>query len=169
MVQYTLANNHSIQESVVLSQGADELVQAGTTVNVPATGTTAAISFTTDEDVVLPAGFAEVDNVSVTAVVPGSSGNISTNQLNGTQAFPTPPFTGARAINPAKFTTGADRETDDELKDSIRNWVQSLSRGVHGHKLPPYLGNNRVVIQNLPYQLNQGNYVHLLRLWFAFQ
>ena len=125
-----LANNHSIQESVVLSQGADELVQAGTTVNVPATGTTAAISFTTDEDVVLPAGFAEVDNVSVTAVVPGSSGNISTNQLNGTQAFPTPPFTGARAINPAKFTTGADRETDDELKDSIRNWVQSLSRGV---------------------------------------
>ncbi len=125
-----LANNHSVQESVVLKQGSDQLIQAGTQVNVPATGTSAAITFTIDQDVTLRSGLAEVDGVSITAIIAGSSGNISTNQINGTQAFPTAPFTGAQAINPEKFTTGANLQSDDSLRDAIRNWIQSLSRGV---------------------------------------
>ena len=125
-----LANNHSVQESVILKQGVDQTIIAGTTVNVPASGTSAAIAFSIDEDVTLLAGEAEVDNVAVTAVIAGTSGNISTNQIFGTQAFSTSPFPGAQAVNPAKFTTGADRESDDSLRDAIRNWVQSLSRGV---------------------------------------
>lgn len=125
-----LANNHSVEESVILAQGINESILAGTQIQVPSTGTTAAILFTTDDDVVLLSGESEVDGVSVTAVTPGSAGNISTNQINGTQAFPTPPFSGAIAVNPEQFTTGEDQESDASLRDAIRNWVQSLSRGI---------------------------------------
>lgn len=127
-----LAFNHAVSETVILAQGSDETIQAGTVVSVPATGTTAQINFTTDSKAILLSGESEVDNISVTCSSAGSQGNIPIQAINGTNAFQTPPFPGARAINPVKFTTGLDRETDDELRDAIQNWVQSLSRGVVG-------------------------------------
>lgn len=125
-----LAFNHAVAETVILAQGTDQVIQAGTVVSVAATGTNAQINFTTDNDATLLSGEAEVDNVNVTCSVAGSQGNIPIQAITGTSAFQTPPFPGARAINPVKFTTGLDLETDDELRDAIRNWIQSLSRGV---------------------------------------
>ena len=125
-----LAFNHAVSETVILAQGTDEVIQAGTVVSVAATGTNAQINFTTDNDATLLSGEAEVDNVNVTCSVAGSQGNIPIQAITGTSAFQTPPFPGAQALNPVKFTTGLDLETDDELRDSIRNWIQSLSRGV---------------------------------------
>jgi uncharacterized phage protein gp47/JayE len=125
-----LAFNHAVSETVILAQGSNEVIQAGTVVSVPATGTTAQINFTTDNDVTLYSGQAEVTNVPVTCSVAGSQGNIPIQAISGTAAFQTPPFPGAQAINPVKFTTGLDQETDDELRDEIRDWIQSLSRGV---------------------------------------
>jgi uncharacterized phage protein gp47/JayE len=125
-----LAFNHAVSETVILSQGSNETIQAGTVVSVPATGTTAQINFTTDNDVILYAGQAQVTNVNVTCSTAGSSGNIPIGAISGTAAFQTPPFPGAQAYNPVKFTTGLDLETDDQLRDAIQAWIQSLSRGV---------------------------------------
>lgn len=125
-----LANNHTTEETVILKQGSTETIVAGTTVRVPATGVTAEIGFTLDEDAILYAGEEYVDNVDVTAVSTGTTSNISALAINGSEAFISAPFSGARAQNLVKFTTGKNRETDDELRDRIKNHIQSLSRGV---------------------------------------
>lgn len=126
----SLSKNHAVEETVILKQGSDETILAGTSIRVPSTGTSAEILFTIDDDVTLLAGEDRVEDVDVTAVVAGSDGNIPIRAINGDNAFPSPPFTGARAENGAKFTTGRDRQTDNELRDAIRSHVQSLSRGV---------------------------------------
>lgn len=125
-----LAKNHAVEETVVLKQGNDEAILAGTSVRVSSTGTSAEILFTIDDDITLLAGEDRVTNVDITAVKPGQLGNIPIKAIEGESAFPNPPFPGARAENLSKFTIGRDRQTDDELRDAIRSHVQSLSRGV---------------------------------------
>lgn len=125
-----LAKDHAIEETVILKQGSDETILAGTEVVVPSTGTNEEIKFTITNDVTLLAGEDKVTGVPVLAVEPGTKGNIPIKAIEGTEAFPTEPFAGARAENTVKFTTGKDRETDDELRDSIRDHIQSLSKGV---------------------------------------
>ena len=124
-----LTNNHTTEETVILKQGVDELIAAGTIISVPATSISNEIQFTVDNDTTLLAGEDKVENVNITAVEPGTAGNISIGQITGESAFPTPPFNGARAENTSKFTTGTNRETDDQLRDRIKNHIQSLSRG----------------------------------------
>jgi len=125
-----LINDHAIEETVILKQGSDEVIDAGTVVVVPATGTTNEIQFETQNDVTLLAGEAEVMGVEVIALEAGTAGNISSGAISGTEAFSSPPFTGARATNEGKFTTGLDRETDDELRDRITDAIPALSKGV---------------------------------------
>jgi uncharacterized phage protein gp47/JayE len=125
-----LAQNHSVEETVILKQGNNESILAGTSVRVSSTGTSAEILFTIDDDVVLLAGEDKVTAVDISAVTAGTAGNIPIRAIEGVSAFTSAPFTGARAENTSKFTSGRDRETDNELRDGIRNHVQSLSRGV---------------------------------------
>lgn len=126
----TLTKNHAVEETVILKQGSDETILAGTTVRVLSTGTSAEIVFKVDNDTVLLAGEDKVEDVDVTAIKAGESGNIPILAIEGSDAFSSPPFTGARAENNSKFTIGRNRQTDDELRDAIRNHVQSLSRAV---------------------------------------
>lgn len=123
-------NSHSSTESVILKQGLDVVITAGTIVRVPATATSDELQFKINNDVTLLAGEDRLDGVNVTAITAGTSGNIPSMAINGTQAFPSPPFAGARAENPAKFTTGVDRESDDEFRDRIQNVGDTLTRGV---------------------------------------
>ena len=125
-----LANDHAIEETIILRQGNDETIVAGTRVVVPATGTRAEVQFTIDDDVVLLAGEASIDNVNVTAVDVGTDGNIGVGAIRGTQAFLTPPFIGARAENTSAFTSGRSRESDDAYRDRIREAIPALTRGI---------------------------------------
>lgn len=125
-----LTKDHAVEETVILKQGNDEVILAGTVVVVPATGVAAEIRFTTDTDIVLLAGEDRIEDVEVTAVEAGSAGNISVGSIDGTAAFPNPPFSGARAKNEIKITTGRDLEQDDELRDRIKNYIQGVTRAV---------------------------------------
>lgn len=125
-----LAKDHGLDESVILKQGVDQTINAGTIIVVPASGSSPAITFATVQDQTLLAGEAELDNVAVLCSQEGSIGNIPIGAITGEDAFVSPPFAGARAENDAKFTTGRDRENDDDLRDRIKNTIQSLSRGV---------------------------------------
>lgn len=122
-------NNHGLDETVILKQGNNETILAGTVLVVPPSGTSAEITFTVNNDTSLLAGEDLVDNVDITAVEPGESGNIPIRALEGEEAFQSPPFSGARVENDARFTTGKDRETDDELRDRIKQHIQSLAKG----------------------------------------
>ena len=125
-----LTNDHAIEETVILKQGVDEQILTGTSVIVPATGTNAEIQFVIDNDVTLLAGEDKLTGVAVTAVDPGTSGNIPVGAIDGTAAFTSPPFTGARARNESKFTSGQDVETDDELRDRIKAAIPALTKGI---------------------------------------
>jgi uncharacterized phage protein gp47/JayE len=129
-VTSALTKNHAVEETVILKQGNDEVILAGTSVRVQSTGTSAEIIFRLNDDITLQAGEDKVSNVDVTAIKAGEEGNIPVKAIEGEGAFPTPPFSGARAQNTSKFTTGRNRQTDNELRDAIRSHVQSLSRGV---------------------------------------
>lgn len=125
-----ITQDHAIEETVILAQGGDVSITSGTVVVVPATGTNAEIQFTIDNDVTLLDGEAELIGVDVTAIIAGTSGNIPVRAIEGTVAFSTPPFTGARAYNPAKFTTGTNLESEDALRDRIRSAGDNLTKGV---------------------------------------
>ena len=125
-----LANDHAVEETVILKQGSDQTISAGTIVIVPATGVSAQIQFQTQTDVVLLAGEYELDGVGIIAQTAGSAANISQGAISGTSAFPNPPFAGAQATNPSKISTGADLEADDSLRDRIKNYIQGITRAV---------------------------------------
>lgn len=129
-VTSALTKNHAVEETVILKQGNNETILAGTSVRVQSTGTSAEILFRINDDVILLAGEDKLTGVDVTAIKAGEEGNIPVKAIEGEEAFPTPPFAGARAENTSKFTTGRNRQTDNELRDAIRNHIQSLSRGV---------------------------------------
>lgn len=122
-----LVNNHNVEETVILKQGSDEIIVAGTVIVVPATSTSTEIQYTTNTDVTLLAGEESIEDVDITASEAGIIGNISTGRISGSTAFTTPPFSGVRAANTTKFTTGSDRQSDDELRDAIKDHIQSLS------------------------------------------
>lgn len=125
-----LTKDHAVEETVILKQGNDEVILAGTIVIVPATGVSAEIRFETQNDVVLLSGEDRLTGVEIRAVEAGSSGNISVGAIDGEAAFPTAPFPGARARNETKITTGRDLESDDELRDRIKNYIQGVTRAV---------------------------------------
>lgn len=125
-----LVNDHAVEETVVLKQGTDIPMSAGLVVQVPASGTQAEVKFQLDNDTTLLAGELEVDGVEITAQTAGTVGNIPIGAIDGTLAFPVPPFIGARAENTTKFTTGRDLESDDDLRDRVKNAIQSLTRAV---------------------------------------
>ena len=124
-----ILNDHTQDSSIILKQGAGITINAGTVVSVPATGVSVETRFIVQNDAVLLAGEDSIDNVEVIAALPGTAGNIPSQAISG-EAFPTPPFTGARAENTSKFTTGRNRENDEELRDRIKSHIQSISKGV---------------------------------------
>lgn len=132
--RFTLVNpltkDHAAEETVILRQGNDEVILAGTVLIVPATGVTEEIRFQTDNDEVLLAGEDRLENVEITAVLPGEGSNIGVGAIDGESAFASPPFAGARAHNDIKYTTGADLESDDSLRDRIKNYIQGVTRAV---------------------------------------
>jgi len=125
-----LTNDHSTDESVILKQDTNEVILAGTSVRVPSSSNSSEVIFSITEDVTLLAGEEELVAVNVIAVEAGTGGNIPLKAIKGSQAFITAPFAGARAENRTKFTSGRNRQSDDELRDAIKSHIQSLSKGV---------------------------------------
>lgn len=123
-----LTNDHSLEETVILKQGSDTFIAAGTVIQVPATGRTPQISFSTTVDATILAGDDSIDDVNVICAAPGTTGNIGVLAITGTTAFLTPPFAGARAQNDSAFSNGQDKETDTSLRNRIKAHIQAISQ-----------------------------------------
>lgn len=120
-----LVNDHGTDETVVLAQFGDRVVDAGTEVKIPESDTSEEVIFELNQTVTLLDGEDEIDNVLVTALESGGF-RVPANSI---VQFPNSPFTGATVTNPLPFVNGRDEETDQALRDRIRDFVQSLSRG----------------------------------------
>lgn len=116
---------HNLAESVVLAQGGNRTISAGTVVQTSALGSTAPVAFIITKAVTILDGEVEVTNISVAAQAPGTDGNVTANAITD---FASIPFTGAKVNNPIGFTTGKNTETDEELRNRIKK--ARLSKGL---------------------------------------
>lgn len=121
-----LQNDHGTEETVIISQGGNRTVAAGTIVRVPETDNSDAIEYTVTQESIVLDGEAEVVNVPVQASLGGEDGNVPAGVIN---EFASAPFTGATVANLLPFTNGTDVESDQELRDRMKNHIRSLAKG----------------------------------------
>jgi len=119
-------NDHGTEETVIMSQGGNRVVSAGTVVKVPADDISPEITFTLSSIATILDGEEEIEDITVTATDAGESSNVPAGAI---REFSSPPFSTATVINVNQFTNGGDEESDQELRDRIRSYIQALSRG----------------------------------------
>lgn len=120
------AKFHNVGETVILSQGGTRSVPSNTIVLSPSSGASPDIQYSVVSPAIILDGETTVENVQVAAQNPGASGNVPRGSI---KTFATPPFSGATVTNPLPFTTGADSETDDQLRVRIKRALASIGLG----------------------------------------
>ena len=150
-----LVNNHAFSEEIVYippnqAQGMGTVtIAASTSVSAPATGTAAAVEFEIIVDTQIDAGEELLEDVDVRALEVGTGGNVGTGNISLIDVE------GLSVTNPSAFTTGANIESDNSLRDRIRSHIQSLSRGTRQAVLNAIVGlvdtesSRRVVSANV--------------------
>jgi len=147
-----LFNDHGTAETVILSQGGNRVIGAGTIVKVPATDFSEDILFSTNFETIIRDGEDTVVGVDVSAIVTGTEANVPVGSI---KEFDSLPFSTATVTNPESINNGIDLETDQELRDRIKSTIQSLSRGTSTSIINGVIGivdpedNKRVVSANL--------------------
>ncbi len=122
-----LTKNHFVGEEVVLAQGGDRDIPAGTIVQVPAASGIPAVQFSTNIDVTLQDGENTLQGIAAIATTPGSTGNVGLNKIT---QFSSPPFSTASVTNDqVPASGGLDTETDSQLRQRIKDWVHNIGKG----------------------------------------
>ena len=119
---------HNIGESVILSQGGVRTVPANTIVISPGIGTTASIQYSVSQLGTILDGETTISNIPITALLPGSSGNVPAGAISTFAGNP-PSLPNASVTNPLALTTGQDTETDNEYRVRIKNKLASTGLG----------------------------------------
>ena len=125
----TLANamtkNHLHSDDVVLAQGGERVIPAGTVVIIPANSNSPSVSFATTRELIIADGDAE-GTVNVVAQLGGDTGNAAVGAI---KAFSGTLFPGATVKNNTAFRSGRSVESDEDLRQRIKNHPATLSRG----------------------------------------
>lgn len=117
--------NHNTGETVILAQGGNRVVPAGTIVQTKATLTESSVQFRVINSVVLLDGESEIKDVPVVALKAGAIGNIPAQAI---VEFASPPFPNASATNPLAFVSGRDIMSDDSFRELIKRSEQSKTK-----------------------------------------
>lgn len=117
---------HNLGESVILAQGGNRVISAGTIVQTPQGNAGSAVQFGVLYAATIPDGETSVESVTVVARTPGTIGNVVAGSIN---SFASNPFTGASVTNPLPYSNGLATEDDDTYRERIRDARQSRSRG----------------------------------------
>jgi hypothetical protein len=120
-----LTKNHLYSDIVVLAQGGDRVINAGTIVQTPSSNESPAVSFATSSSTIIPDGESEVD-VQVNCVNFGEKGNALAGAI---KEFTAVPFIGAQVTNKSTFKNGRSTESDENLRKRIKNYPATLGRG----------------------------------------
>ena len=120
-----LTKNHSLSETVNVAQGGDRIVSAGTILSTTPNANSPAILYKTDQQLLIPDGITS-GSVSVTSLDYGDQTNASAGSIN---SFNTLAFVGATVTNPTAFVSGISTESDEDLRQRIRDYPATLARG----------------------------------------
>ncbi len=124
----TTTFTHAIGAVVIqATDGTDHAIAVGSQPRVPPTLSSAQVLFSVQQ----PGGtLFDGDFVSglipVQSVLAGAATRVGSNQIT---EWTTPPFAGATVTNPASATRGANREEDDDYRQRLKDFLQSLTRG----------------------------------------
>jgi hypothetical protein len=127
-VLYPTSRYHNLGETVVVAQGGDRTVPAGSIVQTPQGNTASAVQFSVLYSVVLPDGEVTVDGVQIICTQPGTIGNVVGGSIT---EFLAPPFTGAVCNNTLALVNGIEVESDTDARARVRNLRQSRTRGTN--------------------------------------
>jgi len=122
-----LTKSHLQSDLVTFAQGGNRTIPAGTAVQVPSNNESPAINFRTTANLTIPDGESE-GTVNAICDAFGTSGNVLTNAI---KAFTSTPFTGATVRNSNTFRNGQSVESDEDLRQRIKNYPFTLSRGTN--------------------------------------
>lgn len=131
-----LTKSHLHSDSVVLSQGGIRSVPVGTKVLVPASQDTPVITFSTTKELIIPDG-EKSGTINVVCDQFGTVGNVLSGAIT---TFQSSPFSGALVTNPTTYRNGKSIENDEDLRQRIRDYPATLSRGTRGAILSAILG-----------------------------
>lgn len=133
-----LQKDHLSSDSVVDGQGTvDRLIPAGFIVKIPSNNLTPEIKYSILRDVVIPAGEDSISDVPIVAEQPGISGNAGLNTITNFESLP---FTNAKVTNTSVLLDGRDTESDDDLRERIKSYSSTLSRGTRASILSAIIG-----------------------------
>jgi hypothetical protein len=117
---------HNLGESVILSQGSVRTIPVNTIVLAPSNGLVPSQQYTVTQTASILPGANSVTNVPITALLPGSAGNVAAYTIT---QFASPPFPNATCTNPVPTSNGTDPETDDQLRTQILQKLSSIGLG----------------------------------------
>jgi len=109
------------------TDGTDHAIPTGAQPFVPPTVSSAQVNFTVTQAGTLFDGDFVSGLIPVQSVLVGSATRVGSNQI--TKWTGVGPFIGATVTNPASATRGVDREGDDDFRQRLKDFLQSLSRG----------------------------------------
>jgi uncharacterized phage protein gp47/JayE len=117
---------HNVGESVILAQGGNRSIPAGTLVQTAQGNVQEAIQFSVLQAATIPDGEISITGVGVVAKKTGVIGNVPAKAIN---QFASQPFNGAAVNNALPFTNAQSAEDDDTYRARIKNVKQSRSKG----------------------------------------
>ncbi len=117
---------HNLGETVILAQGGNRTVGAGTLVQTPQGNINSSVQFATQFSAVVPDGETQITGVTVICQQNGVIGNIVASAIS---SFISSPFVGASVTNTVPFTNGLPEEDDPTFRESIRNVRASRAKG----------------------------------------
>jgi len=117
---------HNVNESIILSQGGNRIVGVNTVVIAPSNGLQPDTQYSVTQQGVILDGEVTVNNVPITALVPGANGNVSPSAIS---TFSSAPFNGAVVTNSLATSGGKDPETADQLRTQIKLVLSSIGLG----------------------------------------
>jgi len=118
---------HSIGSVVIQgTTGTDFAIATGSQPYVPPTLSSAQVNFSVTQAGTLFDGDFVSGLIPVQSLLVGAATRVGSNQIT---KWTTPPFANATVTNPASATRGTDRESDDDFRQRLKDFLQSLSRG----------------------------------------
>lgn len=117
---------HNHNEAVVLAQGGNRAIVAGSIAQTQQGNVAESIQFSTLYSVTLPDGEVTITGVQVVAKRPGTDGNVPSGAI---RSFASIPFTGASVTNPLPISNALPAEDDRSYRERIRKARQSRAKG----------------------------------------
>lgn len=118
--------NHNVNESVILAQGGNRVVAAGTVVQTLENSTSESVKYRVLNTVTIPDGEKILNDVPVVCTEVGSKGNVAAAAIS---QFATNPFPGAGVENLTPFVTGKDTASDPDYRLLIKQYNQNKTKG----------------------------------------